>query len=90
MGLKVKRNKATGREYAYDTGYEDQPVQIKRREGRNKARRILEKAGRVHKGDGKDVDHEDFNTQNDSLKNLDVMTKSGNRAKKPPKLRKKH
>lgn len=30
---------------------------VKKREEQNKARRIEEKAGKVHKGDGKDVDH---------------------------------
>lgn len=29
----------------------------KKRAARNKARRMMEEAGRVHKGDGKDVDH---------------------------------
>ena len=29
----------------------------KRRAARNKARRYMERNGRVHKGDGKDVDH---------------------------------
>ena len=37
--------------------YQGKPEQIKRRSFRNKARRALEKAGLVHKGDGKDVDH---------------------------------
>jgi hypothetical protein len=33
----------------------------KRRAARNKARRYMERNGRVHKGDGKDVDHKDGN-----------------------------
>jgi hypothetical protein len=36
----------------------------KRRAARNKARRFLEREGRVHKGDGKDVDHRDGNPHN--------------------------
>lgn len=30
---------------------------MKKREEQNQARREMEKAGKVHKGDGKDVDH---------------------------------
>ena len=40
----------------YDS-YHGTPEQIKRRAQRNKARRDAEKAGKVHKGDGKEVDH---------------------------------
>ena len=42
------------KEYA---NYQGQPEQIKKRSERNTARRALEKAGVVKKGDGKDVDH---------------------------------
>lgn len=37
--------------------YDGTPAVKKKRAERNKARRMLEKAGVVHKGDGKDVDH---------------------------------
>lgn len=37
--------------------YQGKPEQIKNRAQRNAARRELESKGRVHKGDGKDVDH---------------------------------
>jgi hypothetical protein len=40
----------------YDN-YQGKPEQIKKRGERVKARRIMEKAGAVTKGDGKDVDH---------------------------------
>ena len=40
----------------YDS-YQGKPEQIANRAARNKARRMLEKEGRVKKGDGKDVDH---------------------------------
>ena len=39
------------------------------------------KAGKVRKGDGKDVEHRDHNTANNSSKNLKVMSKSRNRSK---------
>jgi hypothetical protein len=37
--------------------YDGTPEVKKKRAQRNKARRILEREGVVHKGDGKDVDH---------------------------------
>ena len=37
--------------------YDGTPAVKKKRAERNKARRIMERAGLVHKGDGKDVDH---------------------------------
>lgn len=37
--------------------YKSKPEQIEKRVARNKARRELMKEGRVHKGDGKEVDH---------------------------------
>lgn len=37
--------------------YTSRPEVIKKRTEQNKARREMMKAGKVHKGDGKDVDH---------------------------------
>lgn len=37
--------------------YNSRPEVKHKRAERNAARRIMEKAGKVHKGDGKDVDH---------------------------------
>lgn len=45
------------RDYQAERKYDSKPIVKKRRAERNKARRIMEKAGKVHKGDGKDVDH---------------------------------
>ena len=45
------------RNYRRENKYKAQPEQIKLRVERNKARRQALKAGLVHKGDGKDVDH---------------------------------
>jgi len=42
------------KEYA---NYDGTPAVKKKRAARNKARRMLEREGVVHKGDGKDVDH---------------------------------
>lgn len=65
------------KEYA---NYQGQPEQIKRRAKRNAARRKLEKAGKVHKGDGKDVDHASGNPNNNNTSNLVVKSKSANRS----------
>ena len=37
--------------------YDGTPAVKKKRAARNKARAMMEKAGLVHKGDGKEVDH---------------------------------
>jgi hypothetical protein len=37
--------------------YDGTPAVKKKRAARNKARRMMEEEGLVHKGDGKDVDH---------------------------------
>tara|TARA_E500000178_G_scaffold265270_1_gene262555 strand:- start:1092 stop:1331 length:240 start_codon:yes stop_codon:yes gene_type:complete len=63
--------------------YHGTPEQKKRRVGRNAARRYAIRQGRVRKGDGKEVDHKDFNTTNNSPNNLRIMSKSANRSKQP-------
>jgi len=63
----------------YDA-YHGEPEQIKRRAARNKARRHLEKEGRVQKGDGKEVDHKDHNPLNNSPANIRVRSRSANRS----------
>lgn len=59
--------------------YNSKPRQKKRRAQRNKARRIMEREGKVRKGDGKDVDHHNGNTADESKSNLRVMSESVNR-----------
>ena len=54
----------------------------KDRASRNKVRRAALRSGRVKKGDGRDIDHVDGNPRNNSKKNLKVVSKSRNRAKK--------
>ena len=49
---------AKARDYKHEyAAYQGKPEQIKNRAKRNAARAEMMKAGRVHKGDGKDVDH---------------------------------
>lgn len=69
--------------------YNSSPEQKKRRAERNASRRKMEAAGKVRKGDGKDVDHANHNTGDHSAKNLSVMSKSKNRAMNQHDPRKK-
>jgi len=68
------------KEYREHGGTEEQK---KRRAARNKARRFMERNGKVHKGDGKEVDHKDYNPENNSPSNLRVVSKETNREKQP-------
>ena len=45
------------RNYKKEEKYLDSPEQVKNRVARNKARREAIKAGKVKKGDGKEIDH---------------------------------
>jgi hypothetical protein len=60
--------------------YQGTPEQRKRNDARKAARRKMEKAGKVTKGDGKDVDHKNGNPKDNSTKNLRVTTKTANRS----------
>jgi len=67
------------REYSI---FHKKPEQKKRRAGRNAARRIMAKDGKVCKNDGKDVNHKDHDTLNNRPSNIEVMDKSKNRSMK--------
>ena len=58
--------------------YHGREEQKKRRAKRNTARKIMERKGRVKKGDGKDVHHTPGNPMNN--KKLSVKSKSKNRS----------
>ncbi len=62
--------------------YTSKPEVIKKRVEQNKARRIMEKAGKVRKGDGKDVDHKTPLSKGGKTtrSNLRVTTQSANRS----------
>ena len=65
------------KEYA---NYQGKPKQKKNRAKRNAARRKMMKAGRVRKGDGKDVDHKRGVGAGNGRKNLRVQSKHTNRS----------
>lgn len=64
----------------YET-YQGTEEQKKKRAARNKARRMMEKEGKVHKGDGKDVNHKRplRSGGTSSRGNLEVQSRSKNR-----------
>ena len=63
----------------YDT-YQGTEKQKKERAMRNKVRRKALRQGRVHKNDGKDIDHKDGDPMNTSQKNTQVTSKHANRS----------
>lgn len=73
------------RNYAKETAWENSPKQVKRREARNAARRKAMKAGKVHKGDGKELDHVGYHPTG-SLRKVPtkVVSRSANRKRQPP------
>lgn len=68
-------------EREYDRAYNARPEQIKKRAMRNKARAEMEKAGLVHKGDNKDVDHKKMlkDGGTNARSNLRVVSQKTNR-----------
>ena len=73
------------RNYKKEAAWEDAPKQVAMRVLRNKARRQLEKAGRVKKGDGKEVDHKKMLALGGTgaAQNLRVVSLKTNRKKQP-------
>lgn len=60
--------------------YQKSPEQVQKRENRNLARAHMEKEGKVHKGDGKDVEHKDGNALNNDPMNWKAGTRHHNRS----------
>lgn len=77
---------ARGRNYAKETAWEDSPAQVSRREARNAARRKAMRSGKVHKGDGKELDHLGFHRRG-SLAHVPVavVSRHANRIRQPPR-----
>lgn len=62
--------------------YTSKPEVVRKRVEQNKARRMMERAGKVRKGDGKDVDHKTPLSKGGKTtpSNLRVVDKSKNRS----------
>lgn len=60
--------------------YQGSTIQKRKRAMRNKARRIMMKAGKVAKGDGNDVNHMDSNAMHTVKGNLNIQKRSKNRS----------
>lgn len=80
---KVKRKRDYRKEY---DEYQGTAEQKKRRADRNRARRRAIREGRVHKGDGKELDHVGFHRKG-RLKNVAtrVVSRHANRVRQPPR-----
>ena len=74
--------KASASKQKYDKKFNAKPEQKKNRAARNTARRAALKAGKVTKGDGKDIDHKVklANGGSKKLSNTRVRSASANRA----------
>lgn len=77
----AKRKRDYKKEYR---DYQGTPEQIKRRAQRNAARRTAERAGKVRKGDGKEVDHLGSNRRGPlNNKRVKVVSRKRNRSRQP-------
>ncbi len=76
--------KNPNRNYKKETAYENRPEQVARRVARNAARRRAERAGKVHKGDGKELDHVGYH-RTGSLRRVPtrVVSQHANRIRQP-------
>tara|TARA_R110000765_G_scaffold23622_1_gene59605 strand:+ start:659 stop:922 length:264 start_codon:yes stop_codon:yes gene_type:complete len=74
------------KEYA---NYHAKPLQKVNRAGRNKARKIVMKAGGAAKVAGKDVHHKNGNPRDNKINNLSVASKTANRSFKRTRNAKK-
>jgi len=86
---KVTKTQVAKRARDYRKEYDDYQgttAQKKRRAQRNRIRRIAQKEGRVHKGDGKELDHEGFHRKG-SLRHVPtkVVSRHANRIRQPPR-----
>jgi len=73
------------RNYKKENKWESSPEQVARRVARNRARRKAIKEGRVHKGDGKELDHVGYHPTG-SLDKVPtrVTSRRANRKRQPP------
>ena len=77
-GKRVRTKVGVAHEYA---AFQSSAKAKAERASRNSARRSAIRAGKVHKNDGKDLDHIDSNPLNNSKSNLRVVSAHINRGK---------
>jgi hypothetical protein len=81
----ANHKRRTDRNYAAETAYESEPTQKKRRASRTRARYHAEKQGKVHKGDGKELDHIGYHPTGTLAKvPTKVVSRTANRKRQPP------
>ena len=68
------------RDYKRERELQSTPSELAKNAARKRARRLLEKEGKVKKHDGQDVDHSNRNPLDNSKGNLKVKPKSANRS----------
>lgn len=78
----MSKKKSSESKLKYQREYNKRPAEKKKRAARNKARRQAIKAGKVRKGDGKDIDHKNplRNGGSTSVSNTRVRSRKANRA----------
>lgn len=79
----ISKGKTMAKKRNYEKEYQNYQgteKQKKNRAKRNAARAKMEKAGKVHKGDGQDVIHRNGNPKDNKTSNLGVQSKSKNRS----------
>ena len=68
------------RDYKRERELQSTPSELAKNASRKRARRLLEKEGRVTKNDDKDVDHSNRNPLDNGRSNLKVKPESTNRS----------
>lgn len=91
MPKKGEYSKTATKDSIRQRAYNSSEKQKTRRAERNSSRAEMVKAGKAHKGDGKDLDHKDHNTKNHKMSNMQMMSPSKNRAmnQHDPRMKKK-
>jgi hypothetical protein len=81
----ANHKKRTDRNYEQEAKWQSSPEQKRRRAARGRARYKAEKEGKVHKGDGKELDHVGYHPRG-SLDRVPtrVVSRSANRRRQPP------
>lgn len=76
-----RKRTAKGVEHEYSR-FQSSKKAKRERAARNRNRRRAERAGRVHKGDNKEIDHIDSSASHNSKSNLRVVSRTFNRSRK--------